>query len=574
MTIERLYIWETDEPQYVLETPEDKRKRRISLLVVYITAFSFSLGFSIVLTGVFPYLLQLDGSDPTFTEPKVFFGWVVASFPLGQLIASPLAGYVGKRFGTIRIPLFATLFLFTAGMVFYAMLGAIPPPRRYWMLGSRFVTGMAAATVALSLSYASQATTEAERTTGISIVNFSQTIGFMIGPVIQSALTGIGCEGISMGIGDLSFNMYTAAAWIAACLGVLNMIVLLPGIFTEYNIAEKERAMMSKKAKDENRADLSGMKPDYVAVGVCLVTFAIIIFNFIFTETLATPMAIDNFAWTEEEAVAKVGIMLFVGGIISSVCFLFAGPIARKIGERNVMIVCGFIPLIAAGFAYFPYSGPPPVERGNNGSNVTEAPILTTAYSVLTTPWENDTVSMASSHFVSDDTISEVHHDRAYDVPTMLMLYGESQSMPEFFHLKAGGSGGCGGSNETVSPGCPYDEQPWCEFTPAVKVEQFYIGYMFTSIGYPFGIAMVNSLYAKLLGPISQHVWMGFLSASGAFSRVLGPILVSYLYTYGGSQWTFGVLTGLMVINLAILLILYKKLQPKSYIDDGKNVKA
>ena len=71
-----------------------------------------------------------------------------------------------------------------------------------------------------------------------------------------------------------------------------------------------------------------------------------------------------------------------------------------------------------------------------------------------------------------------------------------------------------------------------------------------------------------------QHVWMGFLSASGAFSRVLGPILVSYLYTYGGSQWTFGVLTGLMVINLAILLILYKKLQPKSYVDDGKNVKA
>ena len=65
------------------------------------------------------------------------------------------------------------------------------------------------------------------------------------------------------------------------------------------------------------------------------------------------------------------------------------------------MIVCGFIPLIAAGFAYFPYSGPPPVERGNNGSNVTEAPILTTVYSVLTTPWENDTVSMASSHLVS-----------------------------------------------------------------------------------------------------------------------------------------------------------------------------
>ncbi len=43
----------------LLETSLERRRRRISLWTVYFTTFIQSLGFSIVLAGVWPYLLQV-----------------------------------------------------------------------------------------------------------------------------------------------------------------------------------------------------------------------------------------------------------------------------------------------------------------------------------------------------------------------------------------------------------------------------------------------------------------------------------------------------------------------------------
>jgi ceroid-lipofuscinosis MFS transporter 7 len=39
-----------------LETPQEKRERWISIRIIYFTMFLMSLGFSIILTGVWPYL--------------------------------------------------------------------------------------------------------------------------------------------------------------------------------------------------------------------------------------------------------------------------------------------------------------------------------------------------------------------------------------------------------------------------------------------------------------------------------------------------------------------------------------
>lgn len=43
----------------VLECPSEKRARKISHLIAYFTTFIMSIGFSIVLTGVWPYLQQV-----------------------------------------------------------------------------------------------------------------------------------------------------------------------------------------------------------------------------------------------------------------------------------------------------------------------------------------------------------------------------------------------------------------------------------------------------------------------------------------------------------------------------------
>lgn len=42
--------------QPVLETDKEKEERLVSLWIIYFTMFLISLGFSIVLTGIWPYL--------------------------------------------------------------------------------------------------------------------------------------------------------------------------------------------------------------------------------------------------------------------------------------------------------------------------------------------------------------------------------------------------------------------------------------------------------------------------------------------------------------------------------------
>lgn len=39
-----------------LETPQEKKERMMSIRIIYFTMFLMSLGFSIILTGVWPYL--------------------------------------------------------------------------------------------------------------------------------------------------------------------------------------------------------------------------------------------------------------------------------------------------------------------------------------------------------------------------------------------------------------------------------------------------------------------------------------------------------------------------------------
>jgi MFS transporter, ceroid-lipofuscinosis neuronal protein 7 len=55
---------------------------------------------------------------------------------------------------------------------------------------------------------------------------------------------------------------------------------------------------------------------------------------------------------------------------------------------------------------------------------------------------------------------------------------------------------------------------------------------------------------------------MGLMTGSGCLSRVLGPVFVSYIYTRMGTNWTFGMTTGMMVFALISLWIYRDRLYP------------
>ena len=70
---------------------------------------------------------------------------------------------------------------------------------------------------------------------------------------IQSALIPLGQEGVHLGIGELRWNMYTSAGWLAASLTLISIILFLPCIFQEFDMAEKEakwNKMMNLKTEE------------------------------------------------------------------------------------------------------------------------------------------------------------------------------------------------------------------------------------------------------------------------------------------------------------------------------------
>ena len=49
--------------------------------------------------------------------------------------------------------------------------------------------------------------------------------------------------------------------------------------------------------------------------------------------------------------------------------------------------------------------------------------------------------------------------------------------------------------------GCHLD---WCAEQPALDLVQFIIGVVILTLGHPFRIALTQSIYTKMLGPIPQ----------------------------------------------------------------------
>lgn len=173
-----------------LETPQEKKQRIRSLFIVHFSLLVASLGSSIIFTGVYPYLVQM---DPTVS--LIEYGIVVAADAAAQMIFSPLFGILIDRIKTIRPIALVCCSLFCLGNVMYALVGMFDRyylgglevrGLRIWaMIVARFVVGAGTALNSAGRYYVSSATLISERTTHISLLSLFQTLGFIMGPGIQ-----------------------------------------------------------------------------------------------------------------------------------------------------------------------------------------------------------------------------------------------------------------------------------------------------------------------------------------------------------------------------------------------------
>ena len=77
------------------------------------------------------------------------YGWVVSVNPLGQMVASPVFGYLYQKTGSARLVGLITSLAYVLGNILYSILSVFPEDYRYpLLLFSRFIVGVSSGNIA------------------------------------------------------------------------------------------------------------------------------------------------------------------------------------------------------------------------------------------------------------------------------------------------------------------------------------------------------------------------------------------------------------------------------------------
>ncbi|KAM8928173.1 major facilitator superfamily domain-containing protein 8 isoform 2-T2 [Lycaon pictus] len=485
----------------ILETEDHYKSRWRSIRILYLTMFLSSVGFSIVIMSIWPYLQKIDQ-----TADASFLGWVIASFSLGQMVASPVFG-LWSNYRPRKEPLIISLSISVAANCLYAYVHVPASHNKYYMLVARGLVGFGAGNVAVIRSYIAGATSLQERTSSMANTSACQALGFILGPgryFSHTCFALIGEKGVTWDTIKLQINMYTAPVLLGAFLGVLNIILILI-LLREHHVDDSGRQCKNVNFEEASTDEVQVPQGniDQVAVVATNIVFFVILFIFALFETIVTPLTMDMYAWTREQAVLYDGIILAALGVEALIIFMGIKLLSKKIGERAILLG-GFIVVWVGFFILLPWGNHFPKIQWEDLHN-TSIP-NTTFGEIIITLWKSP---------------KEDHNEG----PT----------------------------------GCPIG-QAWCFYTPMIHLAQFLTSAVLIGIGYPSCNVMSYTLYSKILGPKPQGVYMGWLTASGSAARILGPVFISQVYTSWGPRWAFSLVCGIVMLTIILLGVVYRRL--------------
>ncbi|KAG7160540.1 Major facilitator superfamily domain-containing protein 8-like 1 [Homarus americanus] len=551
-----------ENPATLKETPEERKARLRSHKVIYVMMFALGISISVGL-NVWPYLHE----ELVPTAKKISLGWVSAASPLGQMLAAPLLGLCANKTGKIKPFCIFTVLLSLFGNIMYALLYAFKGLGEwapyYALVFCRFIIGISQAVGTLCRIYLSSSTTTEECTSSLSMLSAFMSGGIVVGPIMQALFTLALPENIPSGVDWFVWNKYTASALLSAAMCFICLLLLSPCIFQvshmdlnetlcwvlgrdwlgvgmrllgagtrlagcwdetagcwdetgwEYNIAAKKRNLLKESRKEDEGMKLP--KPDYLGLGGIFFSRFGLLFIGVLVETLMTPMVMDEYAWTENRAMVIMGISTSVISLLNVFTYGITAVIVKKFDERLVMILGGFLPATVGMFLFLPWgNGVIPMQKCDL-DNVTMS---------TTTEATTDVIQLYDANYPSVKTI----------------LFSDNDP-------------------SDCTPGCP-QSQVWCTYTPQLPEAQLFVAFFIAFNSFPVAQGTMLGIFSKLLGPKPQGVWQGLLSNCGSLARIIGPVVISYVYEEFGTRWCFGILTGVLTTALLELFLLFNHLTP------------
>jgi MFS family permease len=322
-------------------SPPSSQRRILGL--IFLTVFMDIVGFSIIIP-LFPELLSYyigaEGSSGTLVGAlrsaavwiggdekslllPVLFGGLLSSLYSGlQFIFSPIWGALSDRFGRRRI-----LTITLAGNALSYLLWIFAG--QFWVVVvTRLVSGMMAGNIAVASAAAADITDEKERTKGMAVVGIAIGLGFVFGPVIGGLAVKVPFPAGEVS-GSFGLNPFSVPASIAACMALLNFILVLK-YFPE-TLPVERRA--SADAKRPSVFDLATVRSSAVR----RTSSANLIYQIAFTGMENTIVFLTALLFGYK---ASDNMWLF---LINGACMIFAQGLARQLvkrmGQRKVIIL-------------------------------------------------------------------------------------------------------------------------------------------------------------------------------------------------------------------------------------------
>jgi MFS transporter, DHA1 family, tetracycline resistance protein len=284
---------------------------RSPLLPIFLTVFVDVWGLT-MLIPVLPFYGKHFGATPSL------IGALLATYPAGQLFASPILGRLSDRWGRKRVLLASQMGTFVG----FLILGSASS---LWMLFlGRLIDGLTAGNLSIAQAYISDVTKPENRTKAFGLIGIAFGTGFLVSPFISGVLAKrFGYGAPALGAAALSFASILATAF------------LLPA----KPVREGDEASKPEVAPQESRTAAFRRFFEQAAPRRRLLEFFCFTLSF---STLVGGLAMfldQRFSFDEE----RVGYLFAFSGLIGAIIQGgIIGRLARRFGEEK---------LAAMGFA-------------------------------------------------------------------------------------------------------------------------------------------------------------------------------------------------------------------------------
>jgi len=303
------------------------RPSRAAFAFIFITVTLDMLALGIIIPVLPKLVVAFEGGDVAHAARIVgLFGFVWAA---AQFLASPVVGALSDRHGRRPVVLLSN---FGLGIDYLVMALA---PSVAWLFVGRMVSGVTSSSYSTSSAYIADVTPPDERAAKFGMLGAAFGLGFIIGPAVGGIL------------GDINLRL---PFWVAGALSLANAAYgyfILP----ESLPPEKRTRVPWHMANPLGSLSFLRAHPELLAIAA---TFFLYYIAHEVYPTLFVLYGDYRYGWSARQ----LGLTLALYGVGSTiVSALLIGPIVKRIGERNALLLGLSLGAISAMVIAFAYTG-------------------------------------------------------------------------------------------------------------------------------------------------------------------------------------------------------------------------